>query len=326
MKKNIVTGLKPSGKLHIGNYLGVIKKTIDLQNTNKYKCFYFVADYHSLTVNFTPQEKKEEIFNMVIDWLASGINPKKCVFFIQSHVKEHTALSWIFNNLISVNRLNGMIEYKEKIQEGQIPNVGLLDYPVLMAADILIYNADFVPVGEDQLQHLELTRDIARIFNNRFGKLFKEPKPILTQIPRVMSLNNPHKKMSKTLPMGCLYIEDSKQEIFKKVKSAVTDSESKISYDPQNRPGISNLILIYSEFSELKPEEVAQKFKNEGYFNFKNSLAELIYSKLKPIHDRRKELLKNKKEIIKILQKGALEAQKVAEVNLQKIKSKIGLI
>lgn len=325
MKKNIVSGLKPSGKLHIGNYLGVIKKAIELQNSNKYNCFYFVADYHSLTTNFDPKEKKEEIFEMIIDLLSLGINPKKSTFFIQSQINEHTALSWIFNNLISVNRLSGMIEYKEKIQEGQIPNVGLLDYPILMAADILIYNAEFVPVGEDQLQHLELTRDIARIFNNRFGIFFKEPKPILTKIPRVMSLNNPNKKMSKTLPNGCLYISDSREEIFKKIKSAITDSESKIDYDPENRPGISNLILIYSEFSEIPPIEIVKQFNNKGYFEFKNSLAEIIYSKIKPIHDKRKELLKNKKEILKILKKGAQKAQKIANNNLKKIKNKIGL-
>ncbi|MCX7589967.1 MAG: tryptophan--tRNA ligase [Patescibacteria group bacterium] len=324
--KNVVSGLKPSGKLHIGNYLGVIKKAIELQNSNKYNCIYFIADYHSLTVDFKPQEKKVEIFEMIIDLLASGINPKKSIFFIQSHLNEHTALGWIFNNLLSVNRLSGMIEYKEKINEGHIPNVGLLDYPVLMAADILIYNADFVPVGEDQLQHLELTRDIARIFNNRFGLFFKEPKPILTSIPRVMSLNNPNKKMSKTLPSGCLYISDSKEEIFKKIKSAVTDSESQIEYNPQNRPAISNLILIYSEFSNIPPEKIVQEFKNKGYFEFKNSLAELVYSKLKIIHDKRKELLKNKKEIMKLLQNGASKAQKIAQNNLLKIKSKIGLI
>ncbi|MGB9608814.1 MAG: tryptophan--tRNA ligase [Minisyncoccia bacterium] len=326
MKKNIVSGLKPSGTLHIGNYLGAIQKAIELQNSNKYNCFYFVADYHSLTVKFNPQEKKEEIFNMAVDLLASGINPQKSIFFIQSHLNEHPALAWIFNNLISVNRLSGMIEYKEKIQEGQIPNVGLLDYPVLMAADILLYNADFVPVGEDQLQHLELSRDIARIFNSRFGKTFKEPKAILTKIPRVMSLNNPHKKMSKTLPQGCLYLSDSPEIIKQKIKSAVTDSESTIGYDPENRPGISNLILIYSEFALASPEKIVKQFKNKGYFEFKNSLAELIISKLKPIQEKRIKLLKNKKEVLKILESGAKKAGKIANINFKKIKTKIGLI
>lgn len=326
MKKNVVSGLKPSGTLHIGNYLGAIKKAIELQNSNQYNCFYFIADYHSLTTKFDPKEKKEEIFNMAVDLLAGGINPKKSIFFIQSHLNEHTALAWIFNNLISVGRLQGMIEYKEKIQEGQIPNVGLLDYPALMAADILLYNADFVPVGEDQMQHLELTRDIARIFNSRFGKTFKEPKAILTQIPRVMSLNNPNKKMSKTLPQGCLYLSDSPETILQKVKTAVTDSESKIGYDPENRPGISNLILIYSEFSGLTPNQIVLNFENKGYFEFKKSLAELIILKLKPFQEKRKELLKNKKEVLKILGAGAKKAQKIAEANFKKIKSKIGLI
>lgn len=326
MKKVIVSGLKPSGKLHIGNYLGVIKKAIELQNIGKYQCFYFIADYHSLTTEFDPQEKKEEILNMAIDLLACGINPKKSIFFIQSHILEHTNLAWIFNNLISVGRLSGMIEYKEKIAEGHIPNVGLFDYPVLMAADILLYNANFVPVGEDQLQHLELTRDIARIFNQRFGKTFNEPRPILTKTPRLMSLDNPTKKMSKTLPRGCLYLSDEPKIIFQKIKSAVTDSESQINYDPQNRPAISNLLLIYSEFSGLPLSTVVQKFKNSGYFAFKQVLSEVILKTILPIQEKRKNLLKNKKEVFKILENGAQKAKRIAQKNLERIKAKIGLI
>ena len=325
-KKIIVSGLKPSGILHIGNYLGVIKKAIELQNENKYKCFYFIADYHSLTVNFNPKEKKEEIFNMAVDTLALGINPSKSIFFIQSHILEHTNLAWIFNNLISTGRLSNMIEYKEKIQEGHNPNVGLFEYPVLMAADILLYNADFVPVGEYQLQHLELTRDIARSFNNRFGKTFKEPKEILTKISRVMSLNNPNKKMSKTLPGGCLYISDPEEVIKQKIKSAVTDSESTIDYNPEDRPAISNLVLIFSEFSGMTPNQIVEKFKNKGYFEFKKELAEVILKKLKPIQQKRKELLKNKKDVIKILNQGSKKASEIAKINFKKIKEKIGLI
>lgn len=326
MKKIVVSGLKPSGILHIGNYLGVIKKAVELQDIKHYQCFYFIADYHSLTINFTPQEKKEEIFNMVVDVLASGIDPNKSIFFIQSHILEHANLAWIFNNLISVGRLSGMIEYKEKIAEGHMPNVGLFDYPVLMAADILLYNAHLVPVGEDQLQHLELSRDLARIFNKRFGKIFNEPQPILTKALRIMSLDNPLKKMSKTLPGGCLYLCDSKQEIINKIKRAVTDSEYQISYDPIKRPAISNLILIYSEFSSLKPEVIAQKFKNSGYFEFKKALIEVVLDKLLPIQNKRKELLKNKKEVIKILNEGAKKAKIVAQKNFLKIKKIIGLI
>jgi tryptophanyl-tRNA synthetase len=325
-KKIVVSGLKPSGTLHIGNYLGVIKKAVELQNSSKYQCFYFIADYHSLTVNFTPQEKKEEIFNMIIDTLACGIDPSKSIFFVQSHILEHANLAWIFNNLVSTGRLSNMIEYKEKIQEGHTPNAGLFDYPVLMSADILLYNADFVPVGEDQLQHLELTRDIARAFNARFGKTFKEPKAILTKIPRVMSLNNPNKKMSKTLPQGCLYLSDPPEIIYKKIKSAVTDSEPILSYDHENRPAISNLILIYSEFSGISPQNVVKKFKNKGYFEFKNELAEVVLKALKPIQEKRNELLKNKKGVMKILETGAKKAKETAKINFQKIKEKVGLI
>jgi tryptophanyl-tRNA synthetase len=325
-KKIIVSGIKPSGKLHLGNYLGVVKKILEIQNSNKYNCFYFIADYHSLTVKFEPNEKKDEIFELAVDLLALGIDPKKSTFFVQSHVLEHTNLAWIFNNLIGMGRLEGMIEYKEKISEGQIPNVGLFNYPILMAADILIYNANFVPVGEDQLQHLELTRDIARIFNNRFGKFFNEPRPILTKISRVMSLNNPNKKMSKTLPNGCLYLSDSPQIIKQKVKSAITDSESKIGFDLENRPGISNLILIYSELSGLNINKIVNKFKNSGYFDFKNSLADLIIEKFKPFQQKRKELLKNKKFVLKAIEDGSEKTRKIAKQNLKLIHQKIGLI
>ncbi len=324
--KTIVSGIKPSGKLHLGNYLGVIKNLLSLQNSKKYNCFYFIADYHSLTTKFDPKEKKEEIFEMAVDLLALGIDPKKAVFFIQSHILEHANLAWIFNNLISVRRLEGMIEYKEKISEGQNPNAGLLDYPVLMTADILIYNAHFVPVGEDQLQHLELARDIARTFNNQFGKFFNEPRAILTKIPRVMSLNNPLKKMSKTLPNGCLYLSDSPQIIRQKIKIAITDSENTIGYDPEKRPGISNLILIYSELSGLDINKVIQKYQNKGYFEFKNSLSDLIIEKLKPFYQKRKEVYKNKKLVFKILEKGKRKAEIVAKKNLQLIHKKIGLI
>lgn len=324
--KTIVSGIKPSGKLHLGNYLGVIKNLLELQNFKKYNCFYFIADYHSLTTKFEPAEKKEEIFEMAVDLLSLGIDPQKAIFFIQSHILEHTNLAWIFNNLIGVGRLEGMIEYKEKINEGQSPNAGLLNYPVLMAADILLYNAHFVPVGEDQLQHLELTRDIARIFNNQFGKFFNEPEAILTKTPRVMSLNNPLKKMSKTLPGGCLYLSDSPQIIRQKIKTAITDSENTIGYDPEKRPGISNLILIYSELSGLDINKIIEKYQNKGYFEFKNSLSDLIIEKLKPFYQKRKEFYKNKNLVFKILKKGKGKAEIVAKKNLQLIHKKIGLI
>jgi tryptophanyl-tRNA synthetase len=325
-KPIIVSGLKPSGELHIGNYLGMLKQAVKLQNSEKYNCFYFIADYHALTLKYKPKEKREEIYKMAIDALTAGLDPKKSIIFIQSHIPEHANLAWIFNTLTSIGKLQGMIEYKEKINEGQIPNVGLLDYPVLMAADILLYDAQFVPVGEDQLQHLELTRDIVRIFNHRFGQTFREPKALLTKAPRIMSLNNPHKKMSKALPRGCLYLSDSPKIIRNKIKVAVTDSYRKINYDPKNQPAISNLVLIYSEFSNFSPSEVVKKFKGVGYAKFKKDLAELIIKTLAPIQKKREKLMNNKKQVMKILAEGAQKAQKQAQKKLQEIKQKIGLI
>lgn len=325
-KPIIVSGLKPSGELHIGNYLGMLKQAINLQNSGKYKCFYFIADYHALTVKYKVKDKKEEIYRMVVDALAAGLDPKKSVIFIQSHISEHANLTWIFNTLTSVSALERMVEYKEKIGEGQMPNVGLFGYPVLMAADILLYKAKFVPVGEDQRQHLELTSDIARTFNRRFGKTFPEPKAILTKFPRVMSLDNPYKKMSKTLPQGCLYLADSPETIRGKVKTAVTDSHREIGYDPKNRPAISNLVLIYSEFSGLSPMEVVKKFKGVGYAEFKKDLAKVIIKTLKPIQEKRKKLMKNPKLVMKILAEGAKKAQPIAQTTIQEVKKEIGLI
>ncbi len=325
-KPIVVSGLKPSGELHIGNYLGMLRQAVDVQNSGKYKCFYFIADYHALTLKYEPKEKREEIYKMVADALAVGLEPKKSTIFIQSHIPEHANLTWIFNTITPVSRLQGMIEYKEKISEGQPPNTGLFDYPVLQAADILLYKAEFVPIGEDQLQHLEMTRNIARIFNRRFGQTFKEPKALLTKAPRIMSLDNPNKKMSKSLPHGCLYLSDSPEVIREKIKAAVTDSGKEINYEPQNRPAISNLVLIYSEFSGISISGVVRKFKGAGYAEFKRDLAEVIIKTLKPIQARRLKLMRNRKQVMKILKEGAEKARLIAQATMEEIRKKIGLI
>ncbi len=325
-KSTIVSGLKPSGELHIGNYLGVLKNAVELQNSNKYNCFYFVADYHSLSLKYNTKEKIREIYNMAVDSLAAGLDIKKSTIFIQSHILEHANLAWILNNITPMGKLQGMIEYKEKLNEGQMPNVGLFSYPVLMAADILLYRAKFVPIGDDQKQHLELTRDIIKIFNDRFGKTFVEPKAILTKFPRVMSLDNPNKKMSKTMPKGCLYLSDSPKIIREKIKGAVTDSYEEISYDPKNRLAISNLVLIYSEFSGKTISEVVEKFKRVNYSEFKNELAMTIIEALGPIQERRGKLINNKKYVMKVLADGAKKAKYIAETTMTEVKKKVGLI
>jgi len=322
----IVSGLKPTGELHIGNYLGMLKQAAELQNSGKYDCFYFIADYHSLTVKYKPEEKKREILNMAVDALAAGIDSEKSTFFLQSAVPEHANLAWIFNTITSVGELERMVEYKEKISGGETPNVGLFDYPVLMAADILLYKGEFVPAGEDQLQHLELTRTIVRTFNKRFGKIFKEPRGILAKIPRVMSLDDPTKKMSKTLPKGCLYLSDSPQIIRRKIQSAVTDSYKNIVYDFEKRPAISNLILIYSEFSGIPIPDAVEKFKSANYADFKKDLAEVVIKALKPIQEKREKIAADEDKVLKILSKGAKKAEVVARQTMDQVKEKVGLL
>ena len=326
MKPVIVSGLKPSGELHIGNYLGMLKQAVELQNSNKYRCFYFIADYHALTQRYNSKEKAEEIYKMAVDALAAGIDPKKSVIFIQSHVSEHANLAWIFNTITPVGKLQGMIEYKEKLSEGQIPNAGLLDYPVLMAADILLYKAEFVPVGEDQRQHVELTREVVRTFNDRFGKTFKEPESVHTKAPRIMSLDNPTKKMSKSMPAGCLYLSDSPEVIREKVKRAVTDSFTGVDYDPEKRPAVSNLVLIYSEFSGIPIPEVVKKFHGVGYARFKEELAEVIIKTLKPFQEKRKKLLKDKRLVMNTLAAGTKKAKPIARKTMEEVARKVGLI
>ncbi|OGD34977.1 tryptophan--tRNA ligase [Candidatus Azambacteria bacterium RIFCSPHIGHO2_01_46_10] len=325
-KPVIVSGLKPTGELHIGNYLGMLKQAAELQNSGKYDCFYFIADYHSLTVKYKPEEKKREILNMAVDILAAGIDSEKSTFFLQSAVPEHANLAWIFNTITSVGELERMVEYKEKISGGETPNVGLFDYPVLMAADILLYKGEFVPAGEDQLQHLELTRTIVRTFNKRFGKIFKEPRGILAKIPRVMSLDDPTKKMSKTLPKGCLYLSDSPQIIRRKIQSAVTDSYKNIVYDFEKRPAISNLILIYSEFSGIPIPDAVEKFKSANYADFKKDLAEVVIKALKPIQEKREKIAADEDKVLKILSKGAKKAEVVARQTMDQVKEKVGLL
>ena len=245
----LVSGIQPTGRLHLGNYLGALKNFVALQNSNKYECFFFIADLHSLTEDFLPKEKARQITELAADYLAAGLNLKKSTLFLQSAIPPHNELAWILNTITPMGELRRMTQFKDKGGEQESANVGLFDYPVLMAADILIYDTKFVPVGDDQLQHLELARTLARKFNSKFGNTFTEPQPLLTQTPRVMSLDDPSKKMSKSRPAGCIFLDDSPEEIHKKVMRATTDSESVIRYDTETKPGISNLLRIYSSLS-----------------------------------------------------------------------------
>lgn len=326
MKSIIVSGIKPSGKIHIGNYLGMIKQAVNLQSSGKFNCYYFIADYHTLTQKYLVSEKKTEIFDMVADLLALGIDPDKSVFFLQSDVLEHANLAWLLDCITPAGQLQGMIEFREKIEEGQPATAGLLNYPVLMAADILIYKAQSVPVGEDQRQHLELARDIARIFNKRFGETFPEPEGIFVEGLRIKSLDNPEKKMSKSMPKGCLYLTDSPEVIRKKIRSAVTDSGAEIIYDPKNKPALANLLLIYSEMSGIPIDNIVKSHEGATYKEFKENMAEAVSSSLITFQKKRVEIASNPEKVKKILTVGAKKASTIASSTLCEVKQKMGLI
>ncbi|RJQ27766.1 tryptophan--tRNA ligase [Candidatus Parcubacteria bacterium] len=325
MKPVLVSGIQPTGKLHLGNYLGALKNFVELQNSGEYDCLFFIADLHSLTETYTPKEKKEQISDLFLTYLAVGLDQKKSVLFQQSAIAEHTELSWILNTITPFGELRRMTQFKDKSEnESENTNVGLFDYPVLMAADILLYNASVVPVGDDQLQHLELTRTLARKFNSKFGKIFFEPKPLLTSVPRLMSLDDPEKKMSKSRPEGCLFIDDEPNIIRKKIQRAVTDSESTIEYNPKKRPGISNLVLIYSAITDMTPKEIVLMYNGKGYADFKKDLGNKLVELFTPFQEKKKEL--KKLDIKKILDEGNMQAKNRAQKTYEIIKKKVGLI
>ena len=326
MKSVVVSGIKPSGKIQIGNYLGMIKQSVALQSTDKFNCYYFIADYHTLTQKYLINEKSAEIFDMAIDLLALGIDPEKSIFFAQSDVLEHANLAWLLDCVTPVGQLQGMIEFKEKIDEGQPATAGLLNYPVLMAADILSYKGSFVPVGEDQRQHLELVRDIARTFNKKFGAIFPEPAGIFVDGLRVKSLDNPNKKMSKSLPKGCLYLTDSPEIVRKKIRSAVTDSGTEIIYDSQNKPALANLLLIYSEMSGLPINDIVKSHKGASYKEFKDDMATAVSVALTVFQEKRAEIASNPVKVKNILKEGAEKARATAYKTLREAKTKMGLI
>jgi tryptophanyl-tRNA synthetase len=283
---------------------------------------------HAITIEYDPKKYQEKILDTAMDLLAIGIDPKKSVFFVQSHVPEHTELCWLFNSLIPIAELERMTQFKDKSKEHkQNINAGLFDYPVLQAADILLYQGEYVPVGQDQLQHLELANTIVKKFNNKFGEYFKEIKPIIGQGAKIMSLTDPAKKMSKSLGLkNYIALNDPPEIIRKKVMGAVTDVGPDVS---QMTPGVKNLFLLMELFAEAK---IIDKFENAytnksiKYSELKSELAETIINKLKPIQEKKQKLIKDKKSVIKLLNDGAVKAKKIAAKNLLEIKKKMGLI
>ena len=320
----IFSGIQPTGNLHIGNYLGSIANWIDLQNENK--CLFGIMDLHSITVPQNPTELKNNILETAIVYLASGIDPKKSIIFAQSAVKEHSELAWILGCLTPLGWLNRMTQFKEKSIENE--NLGLYSYPVLMAADILLYKSNIIPVGEDQKQHLELARDISGAFNRQFKtEFFKLPEPlILGNCTRVMSLQDGTKKMSKSdeSDLSRINLSDSKDEIIKKTKKAKTDSTIGIAYD-KTRPEIYNLLNIFSAAVNKKPEELALEYQNSGNGKFKEDLANALVAMLEPIQKNITSLKNDLTFVKQVLNEGKEKARAIASNNIKEIKQIVGL-
>ena len=326
MQQKIFSGIQPSGNLHIGNYLGAIQNWVAMQND--YESIFCIVDLHAITTPQNPKELHQRILEVAKIYLASGINPKKSTIFIQSHIKEHTELAWILNTITKIPELNKMTQFKDKSkkEDKQNTSVGLFDYPVLMAADILLHNTEVVPVGEDQLQHIELARTLARRFNKKFGEAFIIPKShIKKETMRIMGLDDPTKKMSKSATSEYNYISllDTPEIIEKKIKKAVTDSENTITYT-DNRPALKNLINIYSAFSNKTPQEIEKEYQNKGYADFKSGLTKTILNFITPFQKKYNKLDDN--DVLNILKKGAQKIQPTAEQKIKEIKEKIGFV
>jgi len=330
--KRILTALQPSGFLHIGNYFGAIEQIVDLQKGNEN--FLFIVDYHAITVPQDPKDLRQNILFAAATYLAAGIDPKQTVMFQQSRVQEHTELGWILNCIAHMGELERMTQYKEKASKASRASkastvtVGLFDYPVLMAADILLYDTNVVPVGEDQKQHVELARDLAQRFNNRFGETFIVPDVQLRKAgARIMGLDDPTKKMSKsaTSPKNYISLMDDEATVIKKIKSAVTDSEGTVEYNPKTRPGISNLMEIMSLVTKVSVEEIQIDYQGKGYGDFKEDLAEALNVWLKPLQAEIQGYLANPDGLTQILEDGAIRARSIASEKMSIVREKIGV-
>lgn len=323
----ILTALKPTNVLHLGNYFGAIEPFLEQQKTANTN-FLFVADYHSITVPQNPDELRKNILFSVAAYLASGVDPKKTILFQQSRVPEHTELGWILNCIATMGETERMTQYKDKARvKGEVVSVGLFDYPILMAADILLYDTEIVPVGEDQKQHVEFARDLANRFNKRFGETFVVPKPVIRKSgARLMGLDDPTKKMSKSSPSPKNYISllDDEKTVLKKISSAVTDSQSSIQFD-SSRNGLANLMTIYSLVTKKTVAEIEKEFIGKGYGDFKKTLATHITSFLTPIQKNIHLYLKDESKLKDILETGSKKAQEIAKKKIVEVRKKIGI-
>lgn len=325
-KKTLYSAVQPTNSLTIGNYIGAIKNWVALQED--YNCYFSVANMHAITVRQNPAELRQKTLSLLALYIACGVDPDKCVLYLQSHVSEHAELCWILNTFTYVGEMERMTQFKDKsARHADNINMGLMDYPVLMAADILLYQADVVPVGLDQRQHLEITRDIAQRFNNIYSPTFKVPEGLYMKVgAKINDLQEPTKKMSKSAenPNGSVFLSDDRDTIIRKFKRAVTDSGSEVEYDTDNKPGISNLLSIYSVFAGKSIAEAEAEFAGMGYGDFKLAVGEAVADKLAPIQEEQARLLADKEYLNGVLRSGAERAKYAARKTLNKVHKKIG--
>ena len=327
-KQVMVSGIQPSGDLHLGNYLGAVKNWAEL--ADQFDCYYFMADLHTLTVRQNPADLRRRTLNQLAQYIACGLDPEKNTLFIQSHVPQHSELGWILQCYTMFGELSRMTQFKDKSSKNTDNiNGGLFTYPSLMAADILLYQADLVPVGEDQKQHVELTRDLAQRFNSIYGETFKVPEPYIRKVgARVMSLGTPTNKMSKSDPNGCVFFMDTPDVIAKKFKRAVTDCdiENCIRYAPAEKPGVANLMSIYSSVTGKTYEEIEREFAGMGYGAFKPAVGDAVIDMLRPLQDETNRILKDKAYLESVYKEGAAKASYIANKTMRKVKKKVGLV
>lgn len=326
MAERILTGIKPTGQLTLGNYIGVLKNLH--KETSRGDCFYFIADLHALTLPIDPEVLRQNSIDLACFYLAAGLDPDKVTLFLQSEVSAHAEMNAIMQNYLYMGELSRMTQFKDKsakMNESAI-GLGLFAYPVLMASDIILYDASIVPVGEDQKQHVELCRDLVNRFNNRYGDILTMPKPEMRKVgARIMSLSDPTKKMSKSDPKGDIFLKDDLTTIRKKIMSAVTDSGSEVKYDVENKPGISNLLTIYASLKDISIEEAEKQFEGYRYGNFKKAVADLVCEEMEAFQKKYREILESK-AYIEALRKGAKRANEVAQKTLKRVKNAVGLL
>ena len=328
VKKVMLSGIQPSGDLTLGSYLGAIKNWAE--RADAFDCYYFMADMHTLTVRQNPADLRRRTMEQLAQYIACGLDPEKNTLFIQSHVPQHAQLSWVLSCYTMFGELSRMTQFKDKsARNADNINAGLFTYPCLMAADILLYQPDFVPVGEDQKQHVELTRDIAKRFNGVYGDVFQVPEPYIGKVgARVMSLTSPENKMSKSDkdPNGCVYLMEDPAAILRKFKRAVTDSETCVRYAPKEKPGIANLMQIYASATGKRYEAIEQEFDGRGYGDFKAAVGEAVVELCRPIREEASRLLADKAYLESVYRAGAEKAGYIANKTLRKVYKKVGFV